>query len=84
MPNYTHKPLKPLSLPAENNPLLPDFLQLRKKITYEHDVQYYQGYIGQRDGIYRFMYEHHINCKDDEWGVPLPDLTHNWSILCVE
>ena len=84
MPRYIPKPPTPLQPATANDPLLPEFLQLKQKVTYEHDGQYYQGYIGQREGIYRFFYKRHANCKDEEWGVPLPDLTHHWSSLCVE
>ena len=66
MPKYTPKLPDPLSPATKNNPLLPDFLQLKKKITYEHDGQHNQGNIGQRDGIYRFVYKRHANCKDKQ------------------
>ena len=31
--------------------LLPPFLRLNSKITYEHDGQYHKGYLGKRDGF---------------------------------
>ena len=84
MLTFIQKPPVPLSTATKNNHLLPDFLQMKKKITYEHGGQYQQGYVGQRDDICRFVYKCHANCKEEEWGVPLPDLTHNWSSICVE
>ena len=66
MPRYTPKPPVSLSPATKNNPLLPDFLQLKKKITYEHDRQYYQGHIGQHEGICQCVYKRHSNCKDKE------------------
>ena len=77
MPKFTPKPPVPLSTAT-------DFLQLKKKITYEHKGKYYQGYIGQRNGIHMFVYKHHMNCNEEEWGIPLPDFTHKWTSLCVE
>ena len=64
--------------------LLPPFLQLNSKITYEHDGQYHKGYLGQHNGVYRFSFKSHVNkCKED-WGVPLPNLPSTWVDLCVE
>ena len=54
MPKYIPKPPKPLSPATKNDSPLPDFLQLKQKVTYEHDGQYYQGYTGQIDGVYCF------------------------------
>ena len=88
------------SVPASEMPLLivkppavdevaqdthpPPFLQVGKKITFDHDGQYCKGYLGRKDGIYRFSYKRHPNSKHEEWGVPLPDLPHTWSELCVD
>jgi hypothetical protein len=32
--------------------LLPPFLRLNSKITYEHEGQYHKGFLGLCDGIY--------------------------------
>jgi hypothetical protein len=52
--------------------LLPPFLQLNSRITYEHDEQYHKGWLSQRDGVYRFSFKSHVNKQKEEWGVPLP------------
>jgi hypothetical protein len=64
--------------------LLPPFLQLNSKITYEHDGQYHKGYLGQHDGVYRFSFKSHVNKRKEDWGVPLPNLPSTWVDLCVE
>jgi hypothetical protein len=64
--------------------LLPPFLQLNSKITYEHDGQFHKGFLGIRNGVYCFMFKSHVNkCKED-WGINLPNLSQNWVDLCVE
>jgi hypothetical protein len=50
--------------------LLPPFLRLHSKITYEHDGQYHKGYLGQLDGVYRFVFKSHANKRKEEWGQP--------------
>jgi hypothetical protein len=76
---------KPLSVPPDSNHLLPPFLQLGCKITYEHDGQLHKGFLGQSsDGVFRFSFKSHINKKSEDWGVPLPNLTSTWQDLCVE
>ena len=32
--------------------LLPPFLWLKSKITYEHDGQYHKGFLDRKDGVY--------------------------------
>jgi hypothetical protein len=36
----------------DSDALLPPFHQLNSRITYEHERQYYKGYLGWQDGIY--------------------------------
>jgi hypothetical protein len=36
----------------DSQPLLPPFLQLNSKITYEHDEQFHKGYLGLWNGVY--------------------------------
>jgi hypothetical protein len=44
--------------------LLPPFLQLGSKITFDKDGQYHNGFLGQSsNGIYRFSFKSHINKK---------------------
>jgi hypothetical protein len=61
--------------PADgSNTFLPSFLQLNSKIMYEHNGHYHKGFLGIRDGIYRFIYKSHVNkCKAD-WGIDFPNL----------
>ena len=64
--------------------LLPSFLQLNSKITYEHDGQYHKGYLGKRDGIFRFVFKSHVNKRKEDWGVDLPNLPVTWVDMCVK
>jgi hypothetical protein len=64
--------------------LLPPFLRLNFKITFEHESQYHKGFLGLHDGIYRFMYKSHVNKRKEDWSVPLPNLPTTWVDLCVE
>jgi hypothetical protein len=64
--------------------LLPLFLQLNSRITYEHEGQYHKGWFGQRDSVYRFSFKSHINKWKEEWGVLLPSLPTTWANLCIE
>ena len=82
MPNLI--PKAPVPLELEASPLLPPFLQIKSKITYEHEGQYFKGYLAKRDNIYRFVFKRHPNSKKEEWGVDLPDLPTTWNDLCVQ
>ena len=64
--------------------LLPPFLRLNSKITYEHDGQFHKGFLGKVDGVYRFIFKSHANKRKEEWGVNLPIFPTNWVNLCVE
>ncbi len=64
--------------------LLPPFLWLNSKITYKHDGQYHKRFLGQRDGVYRFIFKSHANKRKEEWGVNLTNLPTNWVDLCVQ
>jgi len=57
---------------------------LNSKITYEHDGQYHKGFLGKRDGVYRFIFKSHANKRKEEWEVSLPNFPTNWVDLCVE
>jgi hypothetical protein len=69
---------------AGSNTLLPPFLQLNSKITYEHDGQFHKGFLGLRNGVYCFVYKSHVNKRKEIWGVNLPNLPQTWVDLCVE
>jgi hypothetical protein len=65
--------------------LLPPFLHLNSKITYEHDGRYHKGFLTQTpDGGYCFSYKSHINKKHPDWSVPLPNLPSTWHQLCLD
>jgi hypothetical protein len=70
--------------PAASNNLLPFFLQLISKITYEHDGQYHNGFLGICNGVYRFVYKSHVNKRKEDWGVNLPNLPQTWVDLCIK
>jgi hypothetical protein len=76
---------KPSADPSDSSHLLPPFLHLNSKITYEHNGQYHKGYLSKsQDGTYHFSYKSHVNKKVEDWGIPLPNLTSNWHELCTE
>jgi hypothetical protein len=84
MSNLIPPPLVSSSPSHGTDALLPPFLQLNSRITYKHEGQYHKGWLGQRDGVYRFSFKSHINKRKEEWGVPLSNLTTTWVDLCVE
>ena len=64
--------------------LLPPFLHLNSRITFEHYGQYHKGYLGQQDGVYHFLFKSYVNKRKEDWGIPLPNLPSTWVDLCVE
>ena len=83
MPFITIKP--PVAADGDDqDSLLPPFLQVGKKISSDHSGQFYKGYLGRKDGVYRFSFKRHPNVKREEWGVPLSDLPHTWTDMCVD
>ena len=77
-----HRPSPIIDDTAHDQSLPADF-QLGKKVTYEVDGVWHKGFMGKRDGVYRFSYKRHSNCKNEEWGVNLFDLHANWSDLML-
>ncbi len=76
---------KPRDLSSDSSHLLPPFLRLNSKITFEHEGQYHKGYLLKTpDGPYCFSYKSHINKKQPDWTVPLPNLTSTWQELCMD
>jgi hypothetical protein len=76
---------KPNINTTDSSHLLPPFLQLGSKITLEKDGQYHKGFLGQSsDDVYRFSFKLHINKKNEDWGISLPNLTTTWKDLCLE
>jgi len=75
---------RPGNSPSDSSHLLPPFLRLNSKITFEHKGQYHKGYLLKTpDGPFCFSYKSHINKKHPDWTVPLPNLTTNWHDLCM-
>ena len=73
----------PLASPIKaSDSLLPPFLQLKQKITYEADGQYFMGYMSRRNGIHRFSCKSHPNKRQEEWGVDLPAYLTCGAPLC--
>ncbi len=84
MAGMIHSPPVREETPAASNNLLPPFLQLNFKITYEHDGQYHKGFLVIRNGIYRFVYKSHVNKRKEDWGINFPNLPQTWVDLCIE
>ena len=63
---------------------LPPWLFPNSKVTYEYQGEYHKGYIGVKDGVYRFSYKRHPNVRDEEWGVELRDFPSTWVQLNQE
>jgi hypothetical protein len=62
--------------------LLPPFLRLNSKITFELEGQYHKGFLGQRDRVYCFIFKSHVNKRKEGWSIPLPNLPTTWVDLC--
>ena len=75
-------PKPPVDIDSSNSQdsLLPPFLRLNSK----HDGIYHKGFLGKRDGVYRFIFKSHANKCKEEWGVNLPNFPTTWVDLCVE
>ncbi len=64
--------------------LLPPFLHLNSKITYEHKEKYHKGFLGEHNGCYHFIFKSHVNKQKEDWSVPLPNLPVTWVDMCIE
>ena len=65
--------------------LLPPFLSVNSRITYEHDGAYHKGFLTRKScGMFRFSFKTHVKKKSEDWGVDLLNLPHNWVDLCTE
>jgi hypothetical protein len=76
-----------LSTPSSDNNfvLLPPFLQIGSRITYEHKGTYHKGFLARNNcGTYRFSFKTHIKKKYEDWGVNIPNLPFTWVDLCTE
>ena len=71
--------------PVGSSALLPPFLSVNGRITYEHEGAYHKGYLTRTSsGTYRFSFKTHVKKKSEDWGVDLPNLPYNWVDLCTE
>jgi hypothetical protein len=64
IPDMLHlipKPPADIDASDSQDSLLPPFLHLNSKITYEHEGLYHKGYLGKWDGVYQFVFKSHIN-----------------------
>jgi hypothetical protein len=69
----------------DDSSLLPPFLQVGSRITYEHDGEYHKGFLARNtDGTYRFSFKTHVKKKSEDWGVNIPNLPFTWVDLCTE
>jgi hypothetical protein len=81
MPNLIPKPVISVS---DTTHLLPPFLKVGSKITYKHDGQFHKGFLSKMpEGVYRFSYKSHINKKNEDWGINIPNLPTTWQDLCT-
>ncbi len=76
-----------ISSSDDDSSLLPPFLRVGSRITYEHDREYHKGFLARNtDGTYRFSFKTHIKKKIEDWGVNIPNLPlpFTWVDLCTE
>ncbi len=65
--------------------LLPPFLSVNSRITYEHDSAYHKDFLTQKPcGMYRFSFKTHVKKKSEDCSIDLPNLPFNWADLCIE
>jgi len=65
--------------------LLPPFLQVGSRVTFEHDGEYHKGFLTRNSsGTYRFSFKTHFKKKFEDWGVDIPNLPFTWVDLCTE
>jgi hypothetical protein len=73
------------SLSDESSSLLPPFLSVSSRITYEHEGAYHKGFLTRKPyGVYHFSFKTHVKKKSEDWGVDLPNLPFNWADLCTK
>ncbi len=66
-----------LSIPSSDNDslLLPPFLQIGSRITYEHKGTHHKGFLTCNNcGTYCFSFKAHIKKKSEDWGADIPNL----------
>ncbi len=71
--------------PTAHSSLLPPFLSINSRITYEHDGTYHKGFLSCKPcGTYDFSFNTHVKKKSEDWDVDLPNLLFNWADLCTK
>jgi hypothetical protein len=90
MPSLIPAPAVPMSAPVDSSSedsfsLLPPFLSVHSRITYEHEGTYHEGFLTRKPcGVYRFSFKTCVKKKSEDWGVDLPNLPFNWVDLCTK
>jgi hypothetical protein len=90
MPSLIPAPPVLMSAPVDSSSdnsssLLPLFLSVNSRITYEHEGTYHKGFLTHKPcGVYRFSFKTHVKKKSEDWGVDLPNLPFNWVDLCTK
>jgi hypothetical protein len=64
--------------------LLPPFLCLNSKISYELEGKYHKGLLGKHNGCNHFVFKSHVNKQKEDWSVLLPNLPVSWVDMCIE
>jgi hypothetical protein len=73
------------STSENSSSLLPPFLSINSRITYEHEGAYHKGFLTRKPcGMYRFSFTTHVKKKSEDWGFDLPNLPFNWVDLCTK
>jgi hypothetical protein len=76
---------KPVTSVSDTTHLLSPFLGVGSKITYKHNGQFHKGFLSKTpEGVYQFSYKSHINKKNEDWGVNIPNLPTTWQDLCTD
>jgi hypothetical protein len=69
---------------SSQDSLLPPFFCIISKITHKHEGQYHKCYLMNHDSSYGVSFKSHINKKNEDWGINLPNPVMNWVDLCIE
>jgi hypothetical protein len=73
------------SLSDSYSSLLPPFLSINIRITYEHEGTYHKGFLTQKPcGMCQFSFKTHVKKKPEDWSIDLLNLAFNWVDLCTE
>jgi hypothetical protein len=90
MPSLILAPPVPMSAPVDSSSddsssLLPPYVSVKSRITYEHEGAYHKGFLTRKPcGVYHFSFNTHVKKKSEDWGGDLPNLPFNWVDLCTK